>query len=133
PRPSQPAVNRPAAQPKVGGGPSVGQPKVGGGPSVAPPKIGNAGPGAGARDGPGVVSPPKLTPGTRPSIDSGKGPGINQPKVNPPKVNPPNLAGKGAAPGIGAKAPGVGSKPGIGKVDSGVGAKAGGGVRPGGA
>jgi len=39
--------------------------------------------GLGARDGPGIVSSPKLTPGTRPGIDVGNRPNIGGPGPEP--------------------------------------------------
>jgi tetratricopeptide (TPR) repeat protein len=70
-------------------------------PSFQPP--GGIGGGLSARDGPGIVTSPKLSPGTRPGIDVGQRPGIDV----------------GQRPGIGAKngignrpdAPGIGNRP----------------------
>src|SRR5262245_42966893 len=58
-RPSTPNINRSPGVSNPISRPSV-QPKVGGG-------------GLGARDRPGVVSPPNLTPGNRPGIGAGQG------------------------------------------------------------
>ena len=100
-RPSTPINRSPGA-----GRPNISQPKAGGG--------------LGARDGPGIVSNPKLTPGNRPNIGKGVDPGFG---VRPPIGSKGGL-GKGVDPGFG-------NRPGIGKgVDPGFGNRP--GTRPGG-
>lgn len=100
-RPSGGGGFSPSINPSINRSPGVG------GPGVSQPSFGPGG-GGGAHSRPGVVTSPKLSPGTRPGIDVGQRPAIG----TGPKV--------GTGPGVGK--PGIGSKPGVGTV----------GTRPGG-
>ncbi len=119
-RPSGGGVSRPSgglSGSSINRSPGVSTPRINQ-PSVTRPGGGNLGP----RDGPGIVSPPGLTPGTRPSIGAGVG-------------NRPNIGGK-IDSGLGKGAIGKGDigKGAIGKGDIGKGAigKGDGGIaRPG--